>query len=320
MTELKSETTTFLSLLKMDITPQSIKAKITSIEMLLSRKVIPSGEELSFVEESFSTFEEKYARMIEFYTSSLGMRESDFRVEYTPTTKSKNKVEKENYILLHPGQSQVHKTDTVTSVGKFLNLMMEYSRNNTRLLSNIYYSVSPNGKQELLLVYFSGSDQYNTKESGDLTGVCAFLGIKRIIVITKFGTTTSIQKNFARDVPRYLPKNSESDGYMWQHFEESELQCNISFHFLQPKDCKALDDEERLELVSYGIALHSLPCWLISDPLTRYYGFGVDDVVFYRRDVDVPDCLIGEEYNYIRIVDETGARRKITLKNAAYIK
>lgn len=301
----------------MDITPQSIKAKITSIEMLLSRGINPQKEELVFVDEGS---EINHSHFVDFYTSTLGMRQEDFRVEYTPVSKTKTKVEKENYILLHPGEEKKFKNTSAVSIGKFLNLMMEYSRNNTRLLSNIYYYTSPNGKKDLLLVYFSGSDQYNTKESGDLTGVCAFLGIKRIIIITKFGTTTSIQKNLARDVPRYIPKNSESDGYVWQHFEEGELQINISKHLLQPQGCKALNDEERLELMSCGISLHALPSWLVSDPLAKYYGFGVDDVIFYSRDVDVPDCLVREEYNYVRIMDDAGVRRKVTIKNSMYVK
>lgn len=293
----------------MDISFNTLRAKITSLQMLSDRGVHLSQEEKFFASEEFTLKnEENLSTVLEFYINAKNVDSvNDFRVSFT-SKKGKTKVE-EGYTLLHPGEESPSDKN-IMPFSRFLNVLADNTKNNERLLSGVYYSPSQGGS-ELLMVYFSGSESYNTNEHERITQMCERFKIYKIIVITKIKPTSGIQKIFQKDVPRYIPANESNFGlFTWQNFLEKELQINTSRHFFQPKMCRVLNEDERLLLRSYEIPINSLPAWYITNALVRYYGFGVDDVIFFERYNDMENILTPCEYAYVRIIDENAVKRK----------
>jgi DNA-directed RNA polymerases I, II, and III subunit RPABC1 len=103
--------------------------------------------------------------------------------------------------------------------------------------------------------------------------------INRIIIVYKDGITSQVN-NFVNDI-----KNTE--GKIFEFFTEDELQFNILKHCLQPKfevlSKKDADEHKRKYLTNNDGERISIPILLKSDPVAKFLGLKVGDIVKITR-------------------------------------
>lgn len=93
--------------------------------------------------------------------------------------------------------------------------------------------------------------------------------VTRAIVVVQSGLSPSAKQAMSDMAPKYI----------LEHFLESELYINITEHELVPQHIK-LSAEEKQELFSrYKLEDNLLTKLLITDPISRYYGYKRGDVI-----------------------------------------
>eukprot|EP00053_Salpingoeca_punica_P005930 m.57411 g.57411 ORF g.57411 m.57411 type:complete len:207 (+) comp13459_c0_seq1:114-734(+) len=67
--------------------------------------------------------------------------------------------------------------------------------------------------------------------------------------------------------------------YIMEQFFEGELKVNITRHVLVPQHQVLTDEEKRVLLETYKVSERQLPRMQVDDPISRYYGLSVGQVV-----------------------------------------
>lgn len=182
---------------------------------------------------------------------------------------------------------------------RYLAATVEQMKNSPRAaLSRTYLSREfIDGKQRAMLVYFGGKTSPQQKQvSADV--IRAFMGL-----IQKYGIYEAV---LIVDAPISSTGNEELSALKsakWQVFQDSDLTYNPTQHVDVPLHVRLSPEEAQIKLREMRTDISKLPIIKVNDPIIRYYGWSVGDLIQIHRDDSVISILVSKSINYRVVVN-----------------
>jgi DNA-directed RNA polymerase I, II, and III subunit RPABC1 len=131
------------------------------------------------------------------------------------------------------------------------------------------------------IIVFFPADKLGIKTVKEYVEIMQGSCIYRAIIVTQNQITAQARKALEQCA---IPLSNSSEHILqFERFQEAELQINITKHVLVPKH-EVLSDYEKQEVINkYRLQLSQFPRILKDDPISRYYGMTVGQLVRITR-------------------------------------
>jgi DNA-directed RNA polymerases I, II, and III subunit RPABC1 len=127
------------------------------------------------------------------------------------------------------------------------------------------------------IIVFFPTDKLGIKTVKEYVETMQNHGICHAIIVTQNQSTAQARKALEQcAIP--LP-NSSAPVLCFEKFQEAELQINITRHVLVPKHEVLSENEKREVMSKYKLQLSQFPRIMKDDPVARYYGMTVGQLV-----------------------------------------
>lgn len=182
---------------------------------------------------------------------------------------------------------------------RYLTAIVDQTRSSPRAaLSRTYLSRELiDGKQRAMLVYFGGKTNPQQKQvSADV--IRAFIGL-----IQKYGIYEAV---LIVDAPISSTGNVELSALKsakWQVFQDIDLTFNPTQHVDVPLHVRLPPELALAKLREMRTDISKLPIIKINDPIIRYYGWSVGDLIQIHRDDSAVSILVPKSINYRVVVN-----------------
>lgn len=123
--------------------------------------------------------------------------------------------------------------------------------------------------EDQIFVFFPEEEKVGVKTVKQYSLMMRDASVTRAILVVKQGMTP-----FAKTALQEM-----SDGFLIEHFRDAELLVNITEHKLVPTHLPLSPDDKAALLKRYKLKENQLPRIQKSDPVARYYGLKIGDVV-----------------------------------------
>jgi DNA-directed RNA polymerase I, II, and III subunit RPABC1 len=201
------------------------------------------------------------------------------------------------YIIPAPEQEILNMT--LEDFTRYLATTVDQMKTSPRAaLSRTYLSRETfDGAHRGLLVYYGGKTSPQQKQvSADV--IRSFIG-----VIHKYGIYEAI---LIVDAPISSTGNEELSALKltkWQVFHDSDLTYNPTRHVDVPRHVRLPREEASAKLIEMRTDISKLPLIRITDPIAKYYGWSVGDLIQIHRDDSSVSILAPKSINYRVVVD-----------------
>ena len=127
--------------------------------------------------------------------------------------------------------------------------------------------------QNSIFIFYPNDEKVGVKQLRLYLDIMVNENIKNAILIVKECVT-----GFAKQ-----ELNSDISEYRIEDFTESEMQYDITEHQLQPKFEVLTPYQKNILLKKYNITDDNLPIIIQTDPIARYYGLSIGDILKITR-------------------------------------
>jgi DNA-directed RNA polymerases I, II, and III subunit RPABC1 len=134
-------------------------------------------------------------------------------------------------------------------------------------------------EEDKIIVFFP-TDKLGIKTVKEYVEIMQSSCIYHAIIVTQNQSTAQARKALEQCA---IPMSGSSHNLRFERFQEAELQVNITRHVLIPKHEILSDDEKREVMNKCGLQLNQFPRILKDDPVARYYGMSVGQIVKITR-------------------------------------
>jgi DNA-directed RNA polymerase I, II, and III subunit RPABC1 len=196
------------------------------------------------------------------------------------------------------GEEEIMLTWNTTNFIKYLQIQMQETNKKPRyILSNIYQASNPEDTRLFLAFYGTkqeGMVQLGREVINEFYKIATDNDVTDAIIIIDVELSTSAKETI---------KNIKNINL--QIFKDEDLTYNPSKHIRSPK-YELLDPAvAKNKLLEMKTDVTGLPLFVISDPIVKYYGWKVGDVIkIYRDDSYLVNYLSPKSINYRLIISE----------------
>lgn len=142
--------------------------------------------------------------------------------------------------------------------------------------NRLYASRNGDGIHAYLLM----QGKTGVKQLNEIKNEIANLGIKQLIIVYK-QNITSFAKHVIDDMIQ--------DGIDIQLFKDTELYFNLTKHSLVPKHTLLTKEDKIMFIAKYNVKDTNIPYIKKTDPVAKYMGLKIGDVVLINRTSEISD-------------------------------
>jgi hypothetical protein len=279
--------------------------KLNSVKMMKHRGYKVSLPEYQLYFEEFPEEEEKVIRdFVDNYRdlNHKTFSSDDVRVCYDPN------IAKKKFSLIAPETSTPEGLKEISFLTYLEGLLKpEQKLHPITSLSEIYYHPE---KNHFALVYFSEKESLVKAEYQHIQNIAESLHVSYVIVLSEKLSQSTIAKNFEDSGPaNHNTTIKIRESITWEYFNFSELIFCIAEHALAPKITRVLETNERRMMEAMGFGPANMTFRLRDDPLYKFYGIGVKEVVEKKSYNNIPNTLIDHQLDYHFIIPPRSSKK-----------